>query len=93
MTESVCVHVIISGRVQGVFFRMETQRTARHLGVTGWVRNLPNGTVEAVFEGPRKQVDAMLNWCRQGPPSAKVDDLGIQQRPYGGEFKRFQVRY
>jgi len=65
MSDHVRVHVIISGRVQGVFFRMETQRAARRLGVVGWVRNLPDGTVEAVLEGSRSQVDAMLDWCRR----------------------------
>ncbi len=93
MSDHVRVHVIISGRVQGVFFRMETQRAARRLGVTGWVRNLPDGTVEAVLEGSRSQVDAMLDWCRQGPPSARVDDLRIQEQSAAGEFEGFDVRY
>ena len=93
MSDNVRAHVIISGRVQGVFFRAETQQAARRLGVAGWVRNLPDGTVEAVFEGSRGQVDAMLDWCRQGPPTARVDDLQIREQPATGEFAGFDVRY
>jgi acylphosphatase len=93
MSDNVRVHVIISGRVQGVFFRMETQRAARRLGVAGWVRNLPDGTVEAVLEGSRGQVDAMLDWCRQGPPSARVDDLRIEEQPAAGASEGFEVRF
>jgi len=93
MSDHVGMHVIISGRVQGVFFRVETQRAARRLGVTGWVRNLPDGTVEAVLEGSRGQVNAMLDWCRQGPPSARVDDLRVQEQPATGEFEGFEIRY
>lgn len=93
MNEAVCVHVIISGRVQGVFFRMETQQAARRLGVSGWVKNLPDGTVEAVFKGSREQTDAMLTWCRKGPPSARVDGLAILDQPCGGAVEGFEVRY
>jgi acylphosphatase len=59
-------HVIISGRVQGVFFRAETQTAARNLSLTGWVRNRADGSVEALFEGPRDNVDRAIAWCRQG---------------------------
>ena len=93
MSDNVRVHVIISGRVQGVFFRMETQRAARRLGVAGWVRNLPDGTVEAVLEGSRGQVRAMLDWCRQGPPSARVDELRVEEQPATGGSEGFEVRY
>ncbi len=93
MNERVRAHVIVSGRVQGVFFRAETRQAARRIGVSGWVRNLPDGTVEAVFEGTRAQVDAMLDWCRQGPPTARVDDLQVQEQAATGAFAGFDVRY
>ncbi len=70
-------HAIISGRVQGVFFRMETKRAADRCGVCGWVRNLKDGTVEAVFEGDSDRVDDILDWCRQGPPHANVADVNV----------------
>ncbi len=93
MSERVRAHVIVSGRVQGVFFRAEARQAARRTGVSGWVRNLPDGTVEAVFEGTRAQVDAMLDWCRQGPPTARVDDLQVQEQAATGAFAGFDVRY
>jgi acylphosphatase len=67
--------VVVSGRVQGVFFRDETRRRARSLGVSGWVANRPDGTVEAVFEGPREAVESMVGWCGRGPSGARVDDV------------------
>ncbi len=70
-------HVIVSGLVQGVFFRVSTQREARRFGVAGWVRNLPDGTVEAVFEGDASAVEALLDFCRRGPERARVDRLEV----------------
>ena len=69
-------HVWISGRVQGVFFRANTWKQARSLGVSGWVRNLPDGRVETVFEGEDRAAEAMLNWRRTGSPPARVDQRG-----------------
>ncbi|MEX0790586.1 MAG: acylphosphatase [Actinomycetota bacterium] len=77
--EPVRVHVWISGRVQGVFFRQETARRARAAGVAGWVRNLGDGRVEAVFEGEASSVDSVVDWARRGPPMARVDDLDVRQ--------------
>jgi len=71
MKEKIRVHVIISGRVQGVFFRMETSRAAERIGVSGWVRNNSDGTVEAEFEGEKQNVVSMLEWCRKGPPPCR----------------------
>lgn len=68
-------HVFVSGRVQGVFYRANTQKQARRLGVSGWVRNLPDGRVEAVFEGADQAVDAMVRWCHQGSSAARVDNV------------------
>ena len=73
------IHVSISGRVQGVWYRAWTQETAIGLGLSGWVRNRRDGSVEAVFSGPAEQVEAMITACRKGPPLARVDD--IAQRP------------
>ena len=67
--------VVVSGRVQGVFFRDETRRRARSHGVAGWVANRRDGSVEAVFEGPREAVESMVRWCGRGPSGARVDDV------------------
>lgn len=87
------VHLIISGRVQGVSFRYATRREAEHLGVTGWVRNLPDGNVEAVVEGEESKVDELTAWCHQGPPAARVDRVDIRREPYEGKFKRFEITF
>lgn len=86
---NVRAHVIISGLVQGVFFRATTQEKARETGVAGWVKNNPDGTVEAVFEGEKARVAEIVEWCRQGPPSARVDDLRVSWEDYRGEFDDF----
>ena len=86
-------HVIIHGRVQGVFFRLETQKAARQFGATGWVRNLPDGTVEVVMEGTEAAVKALLDWCGQGPRMARVDKVEASSQPYTGEFDTFEVTY
>jgi acylphosphatase len=70
--------VVIRGRVQGVFFRVETRERARSLGLAGWVRNNPDGTVEAAFEGDRDRIDSMLAWCRRGPSGAYVEDVEVE---------------
>jgi acylphosphatase len=79
------VHVIVEGRVQGVFFRASCAKRARRLGVSGWVRNRADGAVEAEFEGPSDAVDAIVAWCRRGPPSAQVDGVTVQTVPRTGE--------
>lgn len=93
MADFIARHLIIAGRVQGVFFRLETQRAASRLGVDGWVRNLPDGTVEAFLEGERQAVEALVDWCRQGPAQARVDEVRIEPRTYEGQFKGFQIRH
>lgn len=87
------VHVFISGRVQGVFFREYTRRKAEELGVKGWVRNLPDGRVEAVFEGEDKAVDEMVRWCWKGSPYSKVTNVEAIEEEYRGEFGRFEIRW
>ncbi len=87
------VRLIISGRVQGVFFRARTKAMAESLGLTGWVRNLRDGSVEAVFEGSDSAVDAAAEWCRQGPSRAIVENVSRKEEPYTGEFESFKVVY
>ena len=93
MEKQVRAHAIISGRVQGVFFRVETQRAAERFGVFGWVRNKPDGTVEAVFEGQKSVVDAVLEWCQEGPNLAVVENVDLKWQDHTGEFKRFDITY
>jgi acylphosphatase len=75
--DEIRARVRILGRVQGVGFRYATSEQARRLGLVGWVRNLDSGAVEAVFEGPREAVEAMLRWCTDGPPGAHVRDVHV----------------
>jgi len=83
-------HVYVSGRVQGVFFRDSARGKARSLGVGGWVRNLPDGRVEAVFEGTRDAVEEMVRWCGEGPPHARVENVESSYEEPRGE-RGFEV--
>ncbi len=76
MAEMARLHVVIEGRVQGVFFRASTRDEARARGLAGWARNLPDGRVEALFEGDKRVVENMLAWCHKGPPYAYVEPGG-----------------
>jgi acylphosphatase len=78
MSDRTQAHVFVSGRVQGVFFRDTTRQTAQTEGVDGWVRNLDDGRVEAVFEGPEDAVEAMVSFCHEGSPAARVDDVDVE---------------
>ncbi|MBW2251232.1 MAG: acylphosphatase [Deltaproteobacteria bacterium] len=93
MEKNVRAHVIISGRVQGVFFRMETLKAAQLYGVSGWVKNKADGTVEALFEGDKNSVDSILKWCRKGSPPAKVENAVVNWEDYTGEFDEFKITY
>lgn len=85
------VRVIVSGRVQGVFFRVECERMAVSKGLVGWVANLPDGTVEAVFEGQDADVDAAIAWCRVGPALAQVEAVDVSDEPLMGQLG-FRIR-
>jgi acylphosphatase len=85
-------HVYVSGDVQGVFFRDSTREKAELLGLTGWVKNLPDGRVEALFEGPSERVREMIRWCEQGPPHAAVEDVDTEFEASQGDLKGFEVR-
>jgi acylphosphatase len=93
MESNVRAHVIVSGKVQGVFFRAKTQQEAFRLGVRGWVRNRPEGTVEAIFEGDSQIVEKAIEWCWKGSPMARVANVEVQMQDYSGEFGDFSVRY
>jgi len=85
-------HVFIRGRVQGVFFRSETRREATRRDVTGWVRNLSDGRVEAVFEGEESSVTDLIEFCRKGPSHARIAGIDVDLQDYVGEFESFEVR-
>ncbi|HET6498073.1 MAG TPA: acylphosphatase [Coriobacteriia bacterium] len=92
MGELIRRHVRVSGTVQGVSFRAETLRMAKRTGVHGWVRNLPDGRVEAVFEGAREAVDAAVAWCGNGPVAAVVEELAVADEPPEG-VRGFEIRW
>ncbi len=85
------VHIFVSGKVQGVFFRSNTRNKAMGLGLTGWIRNLNDGRVEAVFEGEKEKVEKMIEWVRKGPEYARVEDMEIIPEEYKREFNGFAV--
>ena len=85
-------HVFVSGRVQGVFFRVETRYEAMKRNVAGWVRNTSGGRVEAIFEGEREDVEKLIEFCRKGPSGARVTKVDVQWEKYSGEFKDFKIR-
>jgi acylphosphatase len=86
-------HIFVSGIVQGVGFRWSMQWMARRLGVKGWVRNLPDGRVEAVLEGPRDRVEELIDWAKRGPSWAVVEGVEVRWEEYRGEFTDFEIRY
>jgi acylphosphatase len=86
------IHLLIAGRVQGVFFRNATQTEAQRLGVVGWVRNLADGRVEVTAEGEDAAINAIVTWAHQGPTFARVDEVEITRSEPTGEFTSFEVR-
>lgn len=91
MAENVRAHAVISGRVQGVAYRFETQWAAERIGVRGWVRNRPDGTVQALFEGERERVEEMLAWCRRGPALARVTAVDVTWEDFRGDLAEFRI--
>ncbi len=87
------VHLKITGIVQGVFYRATTHSTAERLGLKGWVRNLYDGSVEAVAEGEESVVNELIAWCRKGPSGAVVDNVDVRREEPTGEFTGFRIRY
>jgi len=86
-------HILVSGQVQGVFFRDHTQRWASSLELTGWVRNLRDGRVEALVEGDKESIRDLINKLTHGPPLARVEKIDVNWEDYKGEFKYFQITY
>ncbi len=93
MPNKIQVKAVISGRVQGVFYRAETKKTADKLGIKGYVKNLPNGSVEAVFEGDNILVNKMLEWCNRGPSAAKVENILSEKVEELSGFEEFLIKY
>ena len=87
------VNVLISGRVQGVWFRSSTKQKAEQLGVTGWVRNTKDGRVEAIFEGEENSVKSLTEWCHHGPPLAKIEKVEVKNQPPTNGFDDFSIKY
>jgi len=86
------VHLYVSGRVQGVWFRQSTVNRGRELGLTGWVRNMPDGRVEVVAEGDPRGVDLLIAYCHEGPPLARVEAVEVLEEDPTGEFSEFETR-
>jgi acylphosphatase len=93
MKEKIRAHIFASGKVQGVFYRGNIRKRAEKLGVSGWVKNLADGRVEAIFEGDKEEVEEMVNWARKGPIWAKIEALDVIWEDYLGEFNSFEIRY
>jgi acylphosphatase len=85
-------HVYVSGQVQGVFFRDSTRKKAKQLGLAGWVRNLPDGRVEALFEGPQDRVREIIRWCEEGPSHAEVEDVDVEFEAPQEDLTGFEVQ-
>lgn len=91
--EKVRAHLFIEGRVQGVFYRAFTRDIAHSLGLNGWVRNLRDGRVEAIFEGEKGLIEKAIKECYTGPPGARVTNIDIKWEEFKGDLKGFTIRY
>lgn len=86
-------HILVEGKVQGVFFRVTAKQVANSLGVKGWVKNRWDGKVELVVEGEEDAINRMIKWCHKGPPGAFVIRVEVEYEPFKGEFQNFTIRY
>jgi len=91
--ESISVRLLVTGKVQGVYFRFNMQQVAMKNSVVGWVRNLPDGNVEALLEGNKEDVNQVVRWSKIGPENARVDEVKMYYGQYTGEYKDFIIRY
>ena len=87
------VHIVIYGIVQGVFFRSNAKKAAETLGLGGYARNMPDGSVEVVAEGPEEKIRGLIEFCKKGPRAARVDKVDVHIEEANGEFKGFEVRH
>jgi acylphosphatase len=85
-------HLFISGKVQGVFFRLNTRNKAEELGIFGWVKNLSDGRVEILVEGKKEKIEEFIKWAKRGPLFAKVEELESEQQEFKGEFDSFKIK-
>jgi len=85
-------HIVVHGKVQGVWYRASTQEVARSLGLRGWVRNLPSGEVEILAQGDEEAIKQLIRWCHQGPPAAKVGNVEVEWEDAGEIFEGFAIR-
>lgn len=92
MKQKMKAHILVSGRVQGVLFRKHAQKEAQQLNLTGWAHNLIDGRVEILCEGEKENIEKFIEWCKKGPPLAKVDKIEIEHQAHKGEFKEFEIR-
>ena len=90
--DQVRVHIIIKGWVQGVFFRASTVEEADRLGLKGWVKNCPDGSVEVVAEGSKNQINVIIQWCHRGPPGARVQNVQLKWEDYLEDLETFSIR-
>lgn len=86
-------NICVSGRVQGVYYRVFARDIANYIGLKGWVRNLPDGRVEALFEGGKEEIELAINQCHSGPPGARVDNINVRWEEYKGDLSGFEIRY
>ena len=91
-SDKVQIHVLVTGIVQGVFFRSETEKTALDNNVTGWVKNLEDGSVEAVFEGTKEDVEKVIQWCHKGPDAAFVGNVETKEQSPLSNFDSFEIK-
>jgi acylphosphatase len=87
------VHIRVYGIVQGVYFRANTQRVARTLEITGWVRNLPDGSVEIRAQGKEENLAKLIKWCKKGPPGATVKEVKVKENPCTKPLEGFKIKY
>ena len=87
------IHIFLTGKVQVVFFRQATKVVAIKNNVTGWVKNLENEEVEILLEGDDKNVNSVIDWCRNGPANSRVDEVKIEQQEFSGQYSNFEVSY
>ena len=93
MKEKIRAHILVSGIVQGVFFRANTAEKARELSLLGWVKNLPDGRVEAVFEGEKEKIEEIIDWLKSHPGMSKVEKVEVDWQEARGDFENFEIRY
>ena len=91
--ENKSVHILVTGKVQGVFFRQATKVIAIKNHVTGWIKNLESGQVEILLEGEDQNVNSIVEWCHNGPANSRVDEIKIEQQKFSGQYLNFEVRY